>query len=64
MTTGTSNPEGSDEGPGLTVLEEQLSHGRDLSYMSGHVIPAMLYGNQYAVLFNAEPTEDEILHGG
>ena len=60
---GTSNPEGSDVGPGSTVLEEQLSHGRDSSNMSGHAIPAMPHGNQYAVLFDAEPTEDEILHG-
>ena len=60
---GTSNPEGSDAGPGSTVPEEQLSHGRDSSNVSGHVIPAVLCGNQYTVLFDAEPTEDEILHG-
>ena len=53
----------SDTGPGLTVPEEQLSHGCDSSYMSGHAIPAVLCGNQYAVLFDTEPTEDEILHG-
>ena len=53
-----------DAGPGSTNPEEQLSHGHDSSNMSGHAIPAMLYGNQYPVLFDAEPTEDEILHGG
>ena len=42
-----------DAGPGSTVPEEQLSHGRDSSNMSGHAIPAMLCGNQYAVLFTA-----------
>ena len=50
-------------GPGSTVPEEQLSHGRDSSNMSGHVVPAVLHRNQYAVLFDAEPTEDEISHG-
>ena len=53
-----------DTGLGLTVPEEQLSHGRDSSNMSGHAIPAMLCGNQYAVLFDMGPTEDEFLHGG
>ena len=51
-------------GPGSTVPEEQLSHGRDSSNMSGHAIPAMLCGDQYAVLFDTEPTEDEILQDG
>ena len=32
--------------------------------MSGHAIPAVLCGNQCAALCDAEPTEDEILHGG
>ena len=64
---GLSNPDPchcwivSDIGPGSTVPEEQLSHGRDSSNVSGHAIPAMLCGNQYAALFDAEPTEDEIL---
>ena len=52
-----------DTGPGLTVPEEQLSHGRDSSNMSGHTVAAVLHHNQYAVLFDTEPTEDEILHG-
>ena len=60
---GTSLPEGSDVGPGLTVLGEQLSDGRDSANVSGHTIPAVLCGNQCAVLFDTEPTEDEILHG-
>ena len=53
-----------DAGPGSTVPVEQLSHGRDSSHMSGHAIPAVLCGNQHAILFDTEPTEDEILHGG
>ena len=52
-----------DTGPGSTVPEEQLSHGRDSSNMSVHAIPVVLCGNQYAVLFDTEPTENEILHG-
>ena len=51
-------------GPGSTVPEEQLSHGRDSSNVSGHAIPVVTCGDQYAVLFDADPTEDEILHGG
>ena len=43
--SGTSNPEGSDVGPGLTVPDEQLSHGCDLANMSGHAILAVLHGN-------------------
>ena len=50
--------------PGLTAPGEQFSHGRDSSNVSGHAIPAMLHGNQCAVLFDTEPTENEILHGG
>ena len=57
------NPTTVDAGPGSTVPEEHLSHGRDSSNMSGHAIPAMLCGNQYAVLFDAEPTELEDLDG-
>ena len=52
-----------DAGPGSTVLEEQLSHGCDLSNMSGHAIPAVLHGDQCAALFDTEPAEDEIPHG-
>ena len=51
-----------DAGPGSTVPEEQLSYGRDSANVSGHTIPAVLHGDQYAVLFDTEPTEDEILH--
>ena len=50
-----------DVGPGERVLGEPLSHGRDLANMSGHAIPAMLYSNQYAVLYDTEPTEIEVL---
>ena len=53
-----------DAGPGLRVPEEQLSHGRDSSNTSGHAIPAVPHGDQCVALFDAEPTEDEILHGG
>ena len=56
-------PEGSDAGLGSTVPEEQLSHGRDSVNVSGHAIPAVLYGNQYAVLYDTEPTELEDLDG-
>ena len=59
--SGTSNPEGSDTGPGERVPGEPPSHGRDSANVSGHAIPAMLYGNQYAVLFDTEPTEIEVL---
>ena len=61
--SGTSNPEGSDADPGLTVLGEQLSHGRDLANMSGHAIPAVPCGNQYAVLCDTMPTDNGFLHG-
>ena len=53
-----------DVGPGSTVPGEQLSHGHDLSNMSGHAIPAVPHGNQYAVLYDMEPTDNEFLHGG
>ena len=52
-----------DAGPGSTVPDEQLSHGHDLANVSGHAIPAMLCGNQYAVLFDTEPTDNGFLHG-
>ena len=55
--------QGSDEGPGLTVPDEQLSHGRDLSNASGHTIPAVLCGDQCAVLCDTKPTDNEFLHG-
>ena len=58
---GTSNPEGSEAGLGLTVPGEQPSHGRDSANVSGHAIPAVLHGNQYAALCDAEPTEAEVL---
>ena len=62
--SGASDPEGSDAGPGSTVPEEQLSlFVHDSSNMSGHAIPAMPCGDWCAALFDAEPTEDEILHG-
>ena len=53
-----------DTGPGLTVLDEQLSHRQDSSNMSGHTIPAILCGNQCTALCDAEPTDNEFLHGG
>ena len=53
-----------DAGLGLTVLDEQLSHGRDLANVSGHAIPAVLCGNQYAVLYDAMPADNEFLHSG
>ena len=61
---GTSDPEGSNAGPGLTAPGEQLSHGRDSSNVSWHTIPAVLCGNQYTVLCDTEPTDNEFLHGG
>ena len=60
---GTSNPEGSDAGPGLTVPDEQLSHGHDLANVSGHAILAVLCGNQCAVLYDMMPTDKEFLDG-
>ena len=49
-----------DAGPGERVPGEPPSHGCDSANMSGHVIPAMLHGNQYAVLCDAEPTELDV----
>ena len=60
---GTSNPEGSDTGPGSTVPDEQLSHGHDSANVSGHAVPAVPHGNQCAALFDAEPADNEFLHG-
>ena len=51
----------SDVGPGERVLGEPPSHGHDSANVSGHAIPAVLCSNQYAVLFDAEPTENEVL---
>ena len=59
--SGTSNPEGSDAGPGERVPGEPPSRGRDSANVSGHAIPAVLHGNQCAVLHDAEPTETEVL---
>ena len=52
-----------DAGPGMEVPGDSTSQGRDSVNVSGHAIPAVLYGNQYAVLFDAEPTELEDLDG-
>ena len=59
MEDGSAN----DTGPGLTVPGEQLSHGRDSANMSGHVIPAVLCGDQCTVLHDVMPTDNEFLHG-
>ena len=37
--SGTSDPEGSDTGPGLTVPDEQPSQEQDLAHMNWHAIP-------------------------
>ena len=50
-----------DAGPGERVPGEPPSHGRDLANVSGHAISAVLYSNQYTVLFDTEPTEIEVL---
>ena len=52
-----------DAGPGMEVPGDSTSHGRDSGNVSGHAIPAMLYGNQYAVLYDTEPTEWQDLDG-
>ena len=52
-----------DAGPGMEVPGDSTSQGRDSVIVSGHAIPAVLYGNQYAVLFDTEPTELEDLDG-
>ena len=52
-----------DAGPGMEVPGDPLSHGRDSVNVSGHTIPAMLCGNQCAVLCDTEPTELEDLDG-
>ena len=54
---------GNDAGPGMEVPGDSTSQGRDSVNVSGPAIPAVLYGNQYAVLFDTEPTELEDLDG-
>ena len=44
-------------GPGVEVPGDPPSHGRDSATVSGHAILAVLYGNQYTVLYDTEPTE-------
>ena len=45
----------------MEVPGDPLSQGRDSVNVSGHAIPAVLYGNQYAVLYDTEPTETDVL---
>ena len=52
-----------DAGPGMEVPGDSTSQGRDSVNVSGHAIPAVLYGNQYAALYDTEPTEMEDLDG-
>ena len=40
-----------DAGPGMEVPGDPLSQGRDSVNVSGRAIPAVLHGNQYAVLY-------------
>ena len=47
----------------MEVPGDSTSHGRDSINVSGHAIPAVLCGNQYAVLYDTEPTELEDLDG-
>ena len=47
----------------MEVPGDSTSQGRDSANVSGHAIPAVLYGNQYAVLFDTEPIEMEDLDG-
>ena len=61
--TSPASWEMADAGPGMEVPGDSTSHGRDSVNVSGHAIPAELYGNQYAVLFDTEPTELEDLDG-
>ena len=49
-----------DAGPSLAVPVEPTSHERETADGNGQVgiqIPTELYGNQYAVLYDTEPTE-------
>ena len=52
-----------DAGLCLRVLHEPPSHGRDLAQVGGHATPAVLCGNQCAVLCDPMPTNNEFLHG-
>ena len=52
-----------DAGPGLTVLDEQLSHGRDSANVRGHTVQTVPHSNQHGVLHDAMPTDTEFLHG-
>ena len=47
----------------MEVPGDPPSQGRDSVNVSGHAIPAVLCGNQYAVLYDTEPTELEDLDG-
>ena len=47
----------------MEVPGDPPSQGRDSVNMSGHAILAVLCGNQYAVLYDAEPTEMEDFDG-
>ena len=62
--SGNVNPEGSDANPG-SVPSESVSHERGSRDRNGHddgngqagfQVPAVLYGNQYAVLYDTEST--------
>ena len=59
---GTSDLEGSDASPGLTVPDEQPSHEQDLANVIGPIIPAILCGNQHTALHDMMPTNNEFLH--
>ena len=61
---GACNLEGSHTGPGSTVPDEQLSHGRDSANMSEHAIPAVPCGNQCAVLCDMMPADNGFWYGG
>ena len=64
LSSRSTNPARStDAGPGMEVPGDSTSHGRDSVNVSGHAIPAVLYSNQYAVLYDMEPTEMEDLDG-
>ena len=52
-----------DAGPGMEVPGDSTSQGCDLVNVSGHAIPAVLYGNQCAVLYDTEPIEWQDLDG-
>ena len=52
-----------DTGPGVEVLGDPPSQGRDSVNVSGHAIPAVLCGNQCAALCDTEPAELEDLDG-